>query len=457
MIKKRSYINYNIETFLGDINSSDINEAVVAESDIDAAAEVFERKFREIIDYHAKIKTFQQRRHYLPFLSENTKQTMTERRIVRLEAKKRDDPELLKEGKRLGRVIKALIKEDEKRYYDEGLDLKSDPKKAWRNVRMTLNVEKNLSPTCIQVSNSENREELVTNPLKLANLFNEYFTDKVRKIRNEAVKKDVTIPPEQRLRDWLSKKDIHPPSFSLRELTINDFRILIKGFKPKKVHGSDWIDAYSLKISAPLIEVALLHLINLSIKSGKFAERWKFTIVFPTFKRGEKELIKNYRPVSHVVQVGKLVEMAVHAQIYKHFETNKLFHPNQYGLIKNHSTATAVIHVYEKWLESVEKNWLSASCFIDQTAAYDLLCHSTLEKKLEIYQFDILTKNWIISYLSERSQTVQIESKMSEFIKGGDFAIPQGSVLGGLLHVINCNDLPECHEEGDDVVYINPN
>ena len=264
----------------------------------------------------------------------------------------------------------------------------------------------------------------------------------------------MTIPPEQRLRDWLSKKDIHPPSFSLRELTINDFRILIKGFKPKKVHGSDWIDAYSLKISAPLIEVALLHLINLSIKSGKFAERWKFTIVFPTFKRGEKELIKNYRPVSHVVQVGKLVKMAVHTQIYKHFETNKLFHPNQYGSIKNHSTATAVIHVYEKWLESVEKNWLSASCFIDQTAAYDLLCHSTLEKKLEIYQFDILTRNWIISYLSERSQTVQIESKMSEFIKGGDFAIPQGSVLGGLLHVINCNDLPECHEEGDAVVYI---
>ena len=54
--------------------------------------------------------------------------------------------ELLIEGKRLGRVIKALIKEDEKRYYDEGLDLKSDPKKAWRNVRMTLNVEKTFHP-----------------------------------------------------------------------------------------------------------------------------------------------------------------------------------------------------------------------------------------------------------------------------------------------------------------------
>ena len=57
-------------------------------------------------------------------------------------------------------------------------------------------------------------------------------------------------------------------------------------------------------------------------------------------------------------------------------------------------------------------------------------------------------------WLSERSQAVQIESKLSDFIKGGDFAIPQGSVLGGLLHVISCNDLPECHEEGDAVVYV---
>ena len=268
------------------------------------------------------------------------------------------------------------------------------------------------------------------------------------------MKKDVTIPPEQRLRDWLSKKNIHPPNFSLREITPNDFRILMKGFKPKRVHGNDWIDAYCLKISAPLIEEALLHLINLSIKSGRFAERWKLTIVFPTFKKGEKEQIKNYRPVSHVVQVGKIVEMAVHSQIYRHFENNDLFHPNQYGGIKNHSTATAVIHVYEKWLESVERNWLSASCLIDQIAAYDLLCHKILEKKLEIYQFDILTRKWITSYLSERSQAVQIESKMSNFIRGNDFAIPQGSVLGGLLHVINRNDLPECHEEGDAVVYI---
>ena len=52
-----------------------------------------------------------------------------------------------------------------------------------------------------------------------------------------------------------------------------------------------------------------------------------------------------------------------------------------------------------------------------------------------------------MSYLCERSQIVQIESKLSKEIKGGNFSIPQGSILGSLIHVVNCNDLPACHEE----------
>ena len=60
-----------------------------------------------------------------------------------------------------------------------------------------------------------------------------------------------------------------------------------------------------------------------------------------------------------------------------------------------------------------------------------------------------------MSYLGERSQIVQIESKLSKEIKGGDFSIPQGSILGSLIHVVNCNDLPACHEEDcESVVYI---
>ena len=59
-----------------------------------------------------------------------------------------------------------------------------------------------------------------------------------------------------------------------------------------------------------------------------------------------------------------------------------------------------------------------------------------------------------MSYLGGRTQQVQVESKVSEPLEGGDHAVPQGSVLGGLLHVINYNDLPACHQEGSSVVYV---
>ena len=94
---------------------------------------------------------------------------------------------------------------------------------------------------------------------------------------------------------------------------------------------------------------------------------------------------------------------------------------------------------------------MSAVCLLDQSAAYNLLCHQTLREKLELYNFSERSISWIMSYLSGRTQVVQIEAKTSELLEGGEHAVPQGSVLGGLLHVIISNEFPDCLEEGESV------
>ena len=94
--------------------------------------------------------------------------------------------------------------------------------------------------------------------------------------------------------------------------------------------GVDTIDSYSLKIAAPLLEDALEHLINLSIKSSKFSSLWKPQLIFPQHKKADKNAIENYRPVCHLVEVGKLVEREINDQVVEHFIAYDLFHHNHH-------------------------------------------------------------------------------------------------------------------------------
>ena len=311
----------------------------------------------------------------------------------------------------------------------------------------------NLSPTTIRTTNDNGELEHVTNPQRLAQLFNGFFKKKVEVLRKKTNRPPV-IPPTTRLREWLSTRSNPPPPFKIKEITRDQFRKILKKLKSRRTHGVDWIDKASLKLAGPLIEEALIHLINLSIREGRFASRWKPQLIFPHHKKKARDLLENYRPVSHLVQIGIMVEYAVYYQIVEHFEKNDLFHPNHHGSIANHSTATALIQLVDTWLEAAERQELSAVCLLDQSAAYDLLCHQTLKEKLKLYNFDEKSVEWLMSYLGGRTQLVQVESKVSEPLEGDEHAVPQGSVLGGLLHVINSNDLPACHTEGSSVVYV---
>ena len=76
------------------------------------------------------------------------------------------------------------------------------------------------------------------------------------------------------------------------------------------------------------------------------------------------------------------------------------------------------------------------------------------DSKLKLYNFDESSVEWLMSYLRGRTQIVQIEARTSNQLDCGDSGVPQGSVLGGLLHVINSNDFPACHESGEAVVYV---
>ena len=127
----------------------------------------------------------------------------------------------------------------------------------------------------------------------------------------------------------------------------------------------------------------------------------------PIYKRkGSKYHKVNYRPVSNLKSVTKVIEKIVNKRLLNFFEGNNLFPNSQHGFRTMRSTFSAVSTMHEKWLKNKEDKEHQAVAFLDLSAAFDTLSKDIVCKKLKCYGFDNNSVNWFKSYLTERSQRV---------------------------------------------------
>ena len=153
---------------------------------------------------------------------------MEERKVLKEEMTRIGDTELSKEIKKVSRNIAKSIKRDEQKYFEQGLNDIEDVSKAWRTANELLGNKKNLAPTAVKVSDSKGHTEIIRNPKKLADLFNNFFKEKVQKLR---LKTDLepSIPPTERLMNWLNSREQPPPPFFLKEIDTRMLRMIIQG------------------------------------------------------------------------------------------------------------------------------------------------------------------------------------------------------------------------------------
>ena len=162
--------------------------------------------------------------------------------------------------------------------------------------------------------------------------------------------------------------------------------------------------------------------------------------MFPLHKKGDKRLLKNFRPVSLLPVSGMILEKVVAMQIEEHFEKNGLLGSFQFGFRKNKSTTLELLTIFDTILEAKEKKKEILVLLYDLSSAFDTVCHQILLQKLQLYGFDKLSLNWMNSYLKGRKQMVEVSGKKSEE-QEILFGTPQGSCMSPLLFIILMADL----------------
>jgi hypothetical protein len=201
-----------------------------------------------------------------------------------------------------------------------------------------------------------------------------------------------------------------------------------------------------LKYVDSAIAVPLAHVFNLSLQSGIFPDKLKTSRVIPIFKSGDSTVPDNYRPISLISAFGKILEKVVALELKNHLECNNLIYQKQFGFQKGLSTEHNLVHLVNYVSKALNDNTFCVGIFLDIKKAFDVVPHDLLVQKLNKMGIDNNELAWFKSYLSNRSQCVEINGIMSRPCKI-KLSVMQGSVLGPLLFLCFINDLGNVSEQ----------
>ena len=260
----------------------------------------------------------------------------------------------------------------------------------------------------------------------LANDFNNFYIDKIAKIRS-------SFGTDTESSTTSMETYTGSEFCSFTPLSQDNVRKLIMA-SPCKSCECDPIPTQLLKTCVDELLPFLTRMINLSLEEGTFPDSFKEATISPLLKKPGLDLVlSNYRPVSNLQFVSKLLERAAANQLVDYIETNNLHSPLQSAYKRFHSTETALVKVVNDILCSLDNGEVVILVLLDLSAAFDTVDHKILIKRMKDY-FGVKENalKWFMSYLSNRTQKVSVKGHTSDPVKL-ESGVPQGSVLGPIL------------------------
>ena len=395
-VRKRCFKHFNKEEFKR--NVSELPELIeVANCHCaNQAADLLTAGLTRVLDIWAPVRTIQNRSNYAPHLSDSTKELMKERNEAQCTASLSGKPADWREYRRLRNRCVSTQRLDRKEWEKRKLSSSDNsPAKMWKSIKGIIGWS-NLGPP----TKLFHEGKFVNSPSGLARTLNNYFINKVKGLRQSIPV--VEVDPLSKLRESMRKRQC---TFKLKLVSEEEVIKIITSLNNSSSTGVDFIDAPTLKLVKNEIAAAMTRIINLSIQTSVFPASYKYSQIIPLKKKTSLSDVEcaSYRPVNLLPIPGKIVEKAVFNQLAQYLEENKLLHPNHGGR-KGHSTTTALVQMYNNWIEKMEEGQLVGVMMVDQSAAFDLCDHHILIEKLKLMGVEKESSSWMESYLHGRSR-----------------------------------------------------